>query len=248
MSNGPGETLAVAVPTIVALESLLKRAEDLQIQCGKGRLRTKEVRELLSELDRMAHQVIQAAEDGLFRLFDRRRREHTDLLKETVSGYVDASDCVHFGYRAETLRQVIEEYSPGYLQGNVGAGSTVAAAHAATAADRPNAAREIGEAQRDLARRPEPDCTGAVQHAMAALEAVARDVTGDEKATLGDILKAKPALFPRPLDVVMGKIWGYASEMARHVHEGDRLEVEEVELLVALAAAGVTYLVKKSKS
>ena len=203
---------------------------------------------MLSELDRRTEVVLRAADDDLFRLFDRRRQEHTDWLKTTPSAYVDPADCAHFEYRAETLRQVIDEYSPGYFQGKAGAGAAVAAAQAATAADRPNAAREIGEAQRDLARRPEPDCTGAVQHAMAALEAVARDVTGDEKATLGDILKDKPDLFPRPLDVVMGKIWGYASEMARHVREGDELEVEEVELMVALAAAGVTYLAKKSKS
>ncbi len=38
----------------------------------------------------------------------------------------------------------------------------------------PRAHQEIHEALLDLSRRPDPDLTGAVQHAMAALEAVAR--------------------------------------------------------------------------
>ena len=48
---------------------------------------------------------------------------------------------------------------------------------------------EIHEALADLSRRPKPDLTGAVQHAMAALECVARETCGDPKATLGNILK-----------------------------------------------------------
>ncbi len=124
--------------------------------------------------------------------------------------------------------------------------AAVTAAQAATEEDRPNAASEIHEALLDLSRRPKADTTGAVHHAMAALEAVARDVTGEENATLGAILKENPDLFPKPLDVAMTKIWGYASETARHVREGEKLEVEEAELLVAVAAAGVTYLAKKA--
>ncbi len=126
--------------------------------------------------------------------------------------------------------------------------AAVTAAQAATDEDRPNAASEIHEALLDLSRRPKADTTGAVHHAMAALEAVARDVTGEENATLGAILKENPDLFPKPLDVAVTKIWGYASETARHVREGEKLKVEEAELLVAVAAAGVTYLAKKSKN
>ncbi len=238
----------MAVPTIDVLLLLLQRAEELQRLCDRGLIRTGELQEALRDLDVRTAGTLKPLDETLFRVFDSRSRTHTDYYKQTLSGYVDSSDGNNAGYRADTLRLVIEEYSPGFLQGKAVSGNAVAAAQAATAADRPNAAREIGEAQRDLARRPEPDCTGAVQHAMAALEAVARDVAGDQDATFGTILKAKPDLFPKPLDVVMGKIWGYASEMARHVREGDTLEVVEVELLVSLAAAGVTYLAKKSGS
>jgi hypothetical protein len=43
------------------------------------------------------------------------------------------------------------------------------------------AANELHGALQDLSRRPNPDVAGAIRHAMAALECVARDVTGDSK-------------------------------------------------------------------
>jgi AbiJ-like protein len=42
-------------------------------------------------------------------------------------------------------------------------------------AELPTARQEIHEALRDLSRRPDPDLTGAVHHAMAALECTARE-------------------------------------------------------------------------
>ena len=55
---------------------------------------------------------------------------------------------------------------------------------------RDRAAQEMREAIRDISRRPDPDVTGAIQHAMAALESAARDVTGDSRATLGQLVPA----------------------------------------------------------
>ena len=46
---------------------------------------------------------------------------------------------------------------------------------------RPTAASHIHEALQDLSRRPKPDLAGAIYHGMGALEAVARDLTGDPK-------------------------------------------------------------------
>ena len=57
---------------------------------------------------------------------------------------------------------------------------------------------------------------------MVALECVCRDVVGDPRATLGDILKSNPRLAPEPLDPVP--------------------ERKEVELIVGLAATLATYL------
>ncbi len=77
---------------------------------------------------------------------------------------------------------------------------------------------------------------------MAALECVARDVCGDEHATLGEIIKKYPGTIPKPLDDSVSKAWGFASETARHVREGQRLERKEAELIVALAAIVSNYL------
>jgi AbiJ N-terminal domain 4 len=104
------------------------------------------------------------------------------------------------------------------------------------------AKQEIHEALRDLSRRPDPDLTGAVQHAMAALECTARQVTNDPRATLGEILRRHPDIVPRPLDESLSRMWGYASEMARHIREGRTPGRPEVELIVTVAAAVCTYL------
>jgi hypothetical protein len=116
------------------------------------------------------------------------------------------------------------------------------AVDALEAVGRATASGEIHEALMDLSRRPEADLTGAVQHAMAALECVARDVCGDERATLGEIIKRYPGTIPKPLDDSVAKAWGYASEMARHIREGHKPERKDVELIVSLAATVATYL------
>jgi hypothetical protein len=116
------------------------------------------------------------------------------------------------------------------------------AVEALSSAGRTTARDEIHEALMDLSRRPEADLTGAVQHAMAALECVARDVCGDAHATLGEVLRRYPGTIPKPLDDSVAKAWGYASEMARHVREGRKPERKEVELIVSLAATVATYL------
>lgn len=107
------------------------------------------------------------------------------------------------------------------------------------------ASRELHEALLDLSRRPQPDLTGAIQHAMAALECITRDACGDPKATLGEIMKRYPTLMPSPLDEAISKIWGYASETGRHLREGREPNREEAELIVGLSATCATYLVNK---
>ncbi len=114
-----------------------------------------------------------------------------------------------------------------------------------TSAGLTTAAGEIHEALRDLARRPEPDVTGAIQHAMAAVECVARHAAGDSRATLGEILSRFPDLVPRPLDAALEKAWGYASEVGRHLREGRVPSYDEAELMVMTSAATAAYLERK---
>ena len=107
------------------------------------------------------------------------------------------------------------------------------------------AAREVHEALNDISRRPHADVTGAVQHAMAALECVARDVTGTTD-TLGKII---PKLqLPKPLDTALEKLWGFASEQGRHIREGREPRFEEAELVVTVASAVSVYLIRAQTS
>lgn len=111
---------------------------------------------------------------------------------------------------------------------------------------RPTAAGHIGEALAALSRRPAANYAGAIYHAMGALECVARDVSGREKATLGEILKWHPELLPKPLDEALSKVWGYVSNESRHVREGRDPTRADAELVVGLAAAVATYLTRKA--
>lgn len=76
---------------------------------------------------------------------------------------------------------------------------------------------------------------------------MARDVTGDPNATFGEILNHHPGLLPRPLDMALSRVWGYASNEARHVKEGREISRDEAELLVGLSGIVSTYLVRKLK-
>ena len=109
----------------------------------------------------------------------------------------------------------------------------------------PTAQSELAEAITDLSRRPRADLSGAVHHAMAALEAVAREISGGSKQTLGDIVKGSKGLIPKPLDEATIKMWGYASQHARHGSESRQLDWAEAQLVVGVSAALCTYLVAK---
>lgn len=106
------------------------------------------------------------------------------------------------------------------------------------------ASSEIHQALADLSRRPNPDVTGAIQHALAGLECVVREATG-ETATLGKILERHRGIFPPPLDIAVEKMWGYASEHGRHLREGRLPTMDEAQLIVSVSAAAAQYLSAK---
>lgn len=124
----------------------------------------------------------------------------------------------------------------------------VQAAHQTLArASRSTAAGELQEALRDLSRRPNPDRTGAIQHSMAALECVMRDLAGESGQTLGQVLKNHGGTLgiPAPLDIAVDKLWGYSSREGRHLVEGRDPSPAEAELVATVAASVVTYLLAK---
>lgn len=106
----------------------------------------------------------------------------------------------------------------------------------------PTAANEIHEALRDISRRPHADITGAIQHAMAALECVAREVGGTTD-TLGSIIRRLS--LPAPLDQAVEKLWGFTSQQGRHILEGRQPQFEEAELVVTTASSLSVYLLRR---
>lgn len=111
-------------------------------------------------------------------------------------------------------------------------------------AGKKTAREEIDKALEDLSRRPSPDLTGAVHHAIGALECVAADMCGAKGKTLGQIVKRHPDKFPPPLGEVVSKLYGFASEKGRHITEGGEPNMKEVELVVGIAATVATYLTR----
>ena len=103
---------------------------------------------------------------------------------------------------------------------------------------------ELREALRDLSRRPKPDVTGCVTHSTAALECLCRSLSGKRKATLGQIMKrhSRELGVPPPLDQAVSKLYGYASEVARHVREGEAPSRAEAALVLGVAASLIAYL------
>lgn len=108
---------------------------------------------------------------------------------------------------------------------------------------RKTAATELHEALNDLSRRPLAETTGAIQHAMAALECVARDVAGS-KDTLGQLIQRNPGIFPPPVNQIVEKAWGYTSNYGRHLTEGKPPQFEEAELMVGLSGVLCRYLAR----
>jgi hypothetical protein len=63
---------------------------------------------------------------------------------------------------------------------------------------------------------------------MAALECTARDIAGQPKLSLGELI---PGLnLPKPLDEALHKLWGFASQYGRHVKEGANAQDDERNL------------------
>ncbi|MGT0191453.1 AbiJ-NTD4 domain-containing protein [Burkholderia pyrrocinia] len=145
------------------------------------------------------------------------------------------------GWSIDSAGQVV-------YRGDEGFDRVVADAHATERSQgHMTASRELHEAIKDLSRRPVPDATGAVQHAMASLECVARDITQQHNLTLGDWVKANRSRIGPPLDKAIESMWGFTSNHGRHLSEGRECSSEEAELIVGFAAALGAYLSKVGK-
>ena len=72
-----------------------------------------------------------------------------------------------------------------------------------------------------------------------------RPVIYPHNTTLGQILKKRKDIIPAPLDAAIIKMWGYASDKARHVKEGGVLDYSEAEIIVTQFISIANFLIKK---
>jgi hypothetical protein len=107
--------------------------------------------------------------------------------------------------------------------------------------------KELKEAFADLSRRPEPDLTGTIHHSVGALESVAKDLCGEPKLTLGEIVKKHPDLMPTPIVAAVEKLWGYSSDVARHIREDRNVLREEAQFVLGISASLISYLMEKNQ-
>ena len=106
------------------------------------------------------------------------------------------------------------------------------------------AAKEIKEALGDLSRRPDADLTGAIHHALGALEATARYMSG----TNDDLGKLASKIgLPAPLDGALKQMWGFSSNFGRHVSPTKVPTAEDAQLIVHLSSAYCRYLAERNK-
>lgn len=105
-------------------------------------------------------------------------------------------------------------------------------------------ASELRESYKAISRKPIPNTTGAIQHARASVECVAREISGDKKSTFGKIINDHPSLFPGAIKKIAEGIQGYTSDMGAHLKEGRPPSFKEAELMVGLSASLSSYLIK----
>jgi len=140
------------------------------------------------------------------------------------------------------LRGQIVERSPEVL-----AAVQIEAVNAVRESGRNTAADELHKAHLDLSKRPDADPTGAVQHGLAALECLARDISGNSKATLGELARTRPDLFPKVIQTIVEKAWGFASDTGRHVREGGVPTLGEAQMMIGLVASVSAYLLDEER-
>ena len=107
-------------------------------------------------------------------------------------------------------------------------------------------AGELREAHVDLSRRPQPDISGGMQHAGAAIECLSREISGDAKLTLGEIIKKHDDLFPGAYRKMAEAMWGIVSNQGRHLKEEGEPTLEEALFVVGSITNLAAYLLARS--
>lgn len=180
--------------------------------------------------------VFEIAEAG-FDVMSRSRIGKEDAFESAIN---EACRANRLGWRMAFGRFVV-------TASDAQSGAVEQAVSALTSAGMLTSAEELRQAQADLARLPTPDVTGAVQHAGAAIECLARELSGQHSKTLGAIIADNPALFPGALKKLTEGVWVFSSQMGRHLAEGKTPTISEALLLIGVVASLAAYLLDGSQ-
>lgn len=102
-----------------------------------------------------------------------------------------------------------------------------------------------------LADRANPDYRNAIKESISAVEAAARAVSGDPKATLGQALKRVDVVLPIHPSLKEGfsKLYGYTSDAGgiRHALTDDpKCGVAEARFMIVSCSAFIGYLIERA--
>lgn len=109
---------------------------------------------------------------------------------------------------------------------------------------------QFEKAIRFLNARPEPDTENCVKEAVGSVEAVARILSGKQKATLSKLLEKEPfrsGLHPTLIQMI-DKLYAYRGDApgVSHGMVGKRsVSLDEAQLVLELSGSVITYLVNK---
>ena len=102
-----------------------------------------------------------------------------------------------------------------------------------------------------FSKKPDPDYRNSIKEAISAVEFVARVVTGNPKATLGETLKVisqKMEIHPALRDA-MNKLYGYTSDEGGIRHsllEQSSIDEAEAKFMIVACSAFVNFCIQRS--
>jgi hypothetical protein len=96
-----------------------------------------------------------------------------------------------------------------------------------------------------LSDRKNPDYRNSVKEAISAVEAAAREITGDKNATLGQALKVLPKKMHPAFEAALSKLYGYTSDASgiRHaLSEESSVDAAEARFMLIACSAFINLL------
>lgn len=169
-----------------------------------------------------------------------------DFVEFVASAYPDERRSLKF---QDAVNEVLEKYCSAwrFVAGEIARVTTEVEIEAIEAVPESPARLHIGRALELFSDRDNPDYRNSVKESISAVEAAARQVTGNEKATLGDairVLEKSQGLHPA-MAKALAKLYGYTSDQGGIRHallEEDQVTLQEARFMLVACSAFVSFL------